>query len=377
MRVAFVGGRGYHSNHGGVENAMREIASRLAACPDLDVDVYGQGTLPWFAATTEAPGLTIVGAPALCSRFDGNAVLALANCLYALLMRRPKVLLLFASGPSLLAILARLLRVKVIAALRAIDSQRDKWGWFNASLLRLGEISALRVADACTVNSLEMFRYYDGAARGLIYIPNGASAASAGSDAVLERLGLHPDGYLLFAARLDPVKRLHLLLRAHGRLPADCRLPLVVAGGQCTSAAYRQELEALSGTGVQFIGHVDGDILDPLMRHCAVFVLPSILEGMSNSLLEAMHSGRCVLCADVAANCDVVQQEPAALFRADDLDDLTQRLTDYCRHPEQRRRCGQAMQQIACQHYCWDTTAERYRELIFRTAGWSTPATGT
>lgn len=373
MRVAFVGGRGYHSNHGGVENAVREIALRLAACPGLNVDVYGQGTAPWFETTTLAPGLTAVGAPEFCSRFDGNAVLALANCLYALLVRRPRVLLLFASGPSLLAILARLLRVKVIAALRAIDSQRDKWGWLSTRVLRLGEFSALQVADACTVNSLEMFRYYDGAARGLIYIPNGASAASAGSDAVLERLGLQPDGYLLFAARLDPVKRLHLLLQAHGRLPADCRLPLVVAGGHCTSAAYRQELEALSGTGVQFIGHVDGDTLDPLMRHCAVFVLPSILEGMSNSLLAAMHSGRCVLCADVTANCDVVQHEPAALFKADDVNDLTQRLTDYCRHPERRRRCGQAMQQIVSQYFCWDSTAERYRDLIFRTAGQSTP----
>ena len=162
MKVAFVGGRGYHSNHGGVENAVREIASRLATCPELEVDVYGQGTAPWFETTTVAPGLTAVGAPEFCSRFDGNAVLALANCLYALLVRRPRVLLLFASGPSLLAILARLWRVRVICALRAIDSQRDKWGWLSTSVLRLGEISALRVADACTVNSLEMYRIYGG-----------------------------------------------------------------------------------------------------------------------------------------------------------------------------------------------------------------------
>ena len=376
MKVAFVGGRGYHSNHGGVENAVREIASRLATCPELEVDVYGQGTAPWFAVNTVAPGLTAVGAPESCSRFEGNAVLALVNCLYALLVRRPRVLVLFASGPSLLAILARLWRVRVICALRAIDSQRDKWGWLSTSVLRLGEISALRVADACTVNSLEMYRIYGGEARGLIYIPNGASAASAGSDDVLTGLGLQPDGYLLFAARLDPVKRLHLLLQAYRRLPADCHLPLVVAGGQCTSAAYRLELEALSGTGVKFVGHVEGDILDPLMRNCALFVLPSILEGMSNSLLAAMHSGRCVLCADVAANRDVVQQEAAALFRADDVNDLTRRLTDYCRYPEKRHHCGQIMRQIVNRHFCWDTTAMQYRDLILRTAGHPTSVAG-
>ena len=112
------------------------------------------------------------------------------------------------------------------------------------------------------------------------------------------------------------------------------------------------------------------------MRNCALFVLPSILEGMSNSLLAAMHSGRCVLCADVAANRDVVQQEAAALFRADDVNDLTRRLTDYCRYPEKRHHCGQIMRQIVNRHFCWDTTAMQYRDLILRTAGHPTSVAG-
>lgn len=365
MRIAFVGGRGFHSNYGGVENAIREITSRLVS-NDLQVDVYGQGRAGWFSQEQIKPGLTAIGAPAPFSRFNGNAVLAFVNCVYALLMRRPAVLLLFASGPSLLSIVARLMGVRVIAALRAIDSKRDKWGALNAGVLRLGEYSALNVASACTVNSLEMYRYYNGEAKGLHYIPNGATDAIAGDDRVLADLGLKPDEYLLFAARLDPVKRLHVLLQAYKQLPSDARLPLVIAGGQCKSPEYRQQLDALAVEGVQFIGHVNKDTLDPLMRHCAVFVLPSILEGMSNSLLAAMNRGRCVLCADVDANSDVVLREPAVLFKADDVDALATRLAEYCGSPERRRACGQKMQQIVAQHYSWDATSESYRQLIER-----------
>jgi glycosyltransferase involved in cell wall biosynthesis len=373
MRVAFVGGRGFHSNYGGVEHAMREITCRLARTADFDVEVYGQGDGRWFTTKEVAPGLISVSAPALVSRFSGNAILAFMNCLYALLVRRPQVLLLFASGPCLLAIIARIMRVPVIAALRGIDSQRDKWGVLSATALRLGEFSALRIADACTVNSLEMYRHFDGNKRGLIYIPNGATDANAGHDSVLASYGLQSDNYLLFAARLDPAKRLHTLLQAYRQLPSECRLPLVIAGGQCHSPEYQQQLDDLSCEGVQFIGHAGKDVLDPLMRHCAVFILPSIKEGMSNSLLTAMNRARCVLCANIDANADVVKHDPAALFEPDDVDGLAARLKEYCSEPQRRRACGHAMRQIVIRNFNWDTTVEGYHDLILNAAYTSAP----
>lgn len=368
MRIAFVGGRGLKSNYGGVEHAIREIAARLAGDEALEIDVYGRGTRTGFSVEPIAPGLTIIGAPEKLSRFSGNAVLAFFCCLYALIFRRPRVLLLFASGPSLLAILARLRRVKVIAALRAIDSQRDKWNWLNVWVLRLGEWSALTIANECTVNSLEMYRHYDGEKRKLHYIPNGASPSHQGSDAVLARYGLRPDNYLLFAARLDPSKRLHVLLDAYARLPEEGRIPLVIAGGECRSLEYEALLVEKHCEGVQFIGHVERDVLDPLMRNCAIFLLPSINEGMSNSLLAAMYAGRCVICSDIEPNRDVVQRTDA-MFRTDDLGDLAEKLQRYCQDPVARQQCGQHLQQIAFRQFSWEATADSYRDLILRTGG--------
>jgi len=374
MRVAFVGGRGFHSNYGGVENGIREIASRVAQSSDvdIDVDVYGQGSDKWFSVTQAKPGLNSITAPAFMSH-SGNAALAFINCLYALLVRRPHVLVLFASGPSLLSVLAKILRVPVIAALRGIDSQREKFGALSTAILRAGEFSAVRIADHCTVNSLDMYRHFNGDERNLIYIPNGATDACDGKDDVLQSYRLESDGYLLFAARLDPAKRLHTLLQAYQLVPEAYRLPLVIAGGQCHSAEYEQQLKDLTVDGVQFIGHVDSKTLDPLMRHCAAFVLPSIKEGMSNSLLAAMNRGRAVVCADIAANADVVQHEPAALFEADNVEALAAKLTEYCCDPGRRRACGQAMRQIVARNYSWETTADSYRGLILHAAGRAEP----
>jgi len=369
MRVAFVGGRGLHSNYGGVENAIREIASRLAQDTDvgIEVDVYGQGQQSWFSVKEANAGLNSISAPGFMSRFKGNAVLAFVNCLYALLVRRPQVLLLFASGPCLLSTLARVFRVPVIGALRSIDSQRE-WSLVSKTVLRLGEFSAWKIADQCTVNSLDMYRHFKGSARGLIYIPNGASDSIAGKDDVLESFGLEREGYILFAARLDPTKRLHVLLQAYQQVPKEHRLPLIVAGGQCRTDDYKKQLEALACEGVTFIGHAEKEVLDPLMRNCAMFVLPSSKEGMSNSLLAAMNRARCVVCSDIEANADVVQHDPAALFELDNVDALAARLTEYSRDPARRSACGQAMRQIVKRQFSWEATTESYRGLILHVA---------
>lgn len=368
MRVAFVGGRGFSSNYGGVENAIREISQRVAT-QGYEVDVYGQGSDRGFSKRQVAEGLFEVSAPRAFSRFSGNALLAGINCLYALTVRRPRVILLFASGPSLLTPLARLLGIRVIAALRAIDSQRDKWGGLSAAILRMGEFSAVHLSTRCTVNSQEMYRYFRGDERQLRYIPNGATLPRLGADRLLAELGLKPGAYLLFAARLDPMKRLHLLLEAYRRIAESDRLPLVVAGGNCRSPAYQAQIDALATTGVRFVGHADHSLLDPLMRNCGLFVLPSVLEGMSNSLLAAMGAGRAVLCADVDSNRDVILGDTESLFAADDVDELTAHLTAFCRDPALRERCGERMQRIAVEHYNWDVTARQYGDLIREVAG--------
>ena len=124
-------------------------------------------------------------------------------------------------------------------------------------------------------------------------IPNGVDAATfhpAGADerrALRDRLGLPPGPLLVYTGRLDPVKRLDVLVRMLTAAPG-CRLLLVGSGPD------RARLESLAAEvgvrdRVRFAGAVPS--VEDHLRAADAFVTPSTAEGLSNALLEAMACG--------------------------------------------------------------------------------------
>lgn len=362
-RIAFLGGRGYHSNYGGVENAMRELSARLVKEQGLQVDVYGHGEKALPVKTSPMPGLWNIAAPSLITKLGGNSLVPFFGAFYALLFRRPQTAIIFASGPSMTAILFKLFGIPTVCGLRAIDSQRDKWGLVSRTILRIGEYCATHVADVCTVNSREMLEFYSQRDCQVTYIPNGASPSNTGDDSTLARYQIEKGNYLLFIARFDPVKRLHLLLEAYKKLSKDLKIPLVVAGGESKSEKYTELLRELSSPGVIFVGHVDKSVVDPLMRNCFMFVQPSILEGMSNSLLAAMLAGRSTICADIKPNRDVVQEHKETLFEADNVDAIHEKLVYFLSHREEALKLGENLRKHALEKFDWSQSAHAYGKL--------------
>lgn len=363
-KIAFLGGRGYYSNYGGVENAMRELSFRLVNEQGFNVDVYGHGEKALVEKTSPVPGLWNIAAPALIAKLGGNSLVPFFAAFYALLCRRPDTAIIFASGPSMTALLFKLFGVHTICGLRAIDSQRDKWGLVNKTILRIGEYCATHVADVCTVNSREMLEYYTQRGCQVTYIPNGASPSSTGDESTLVRYQVEKDNYLLFIARFDPVKRLHLLLEAYKKLSQHLKIPLVIAGGESKSEKYTELLRNLSSPGVIFVGHVDKSVVDPLMRNCFMFVQPSILEGMSNSLLAAMHAGRPTICADIKPNRDVVQEHVDALFEPNSADAILQKLEHFLANRDAAVRLGEKLRRHAIEKFDWSVSAQSYSKLV-------------
>ncbi|MBY6188695.1 glycosyltransferase family 4 protein [Marinobacter hydrocarbonoclasticus] len=360
LRVVWIGGRGFHSSYGGVENAIRELARASTEFSDIEPWVTGKGNAGWFQLG-QADGVRLLSAPKWLGGF-GHALCTLGLMLYVIVRIRPDTVFLFASGPSLLSVVGRALGAYTVACLRAIDSQRDGWRGINQKILQMGEYAATHIAHRCTVNSLAMQRFF--AAKGLdtVYIPNGITALAEPLPGYLESLGLEPDRYLLYAGRLDPVKRLDVLLDAHRQLPESSRPTLVVAGGKCKSAAYQKKLEEMASDEVLFLGHVGQREISTLMGRCSLFVLPSVLEGMSNSLLTAMGAGRCVLCANVPENADVVAGDPRVLFEADDVQALKRQLLVHLQQAHRRSEVAEAVRGLAT-HYSWSRSAEAFCRL--------------
>ncbi len=126
--------------------------------------------------------------------------------------------------------------------------------------------------------------------------------------------GPNPDGPIVTVARLSPEKDQETLLRAMALVRREVpQARLEIAGaGPC-----RPALEKLAGAlhlrdTVRFLGHVS-DVPDLLAR-ARVFVLSSLTEGISLTLLEAMASGLPVVATRVGGNPEVVSDGETGLL---------------------------------------------------------------
>jgi glycosyltransferase involved in cell wall biosynthesis len=359
--IVFLGGRGLNSNYGGVENAIREIVVEMSKKP-VDIKVYGV-TGDIDQEFTPADNVKSVTIPNGIYKKLGQHGYILFCVLHILLTSRPAVVVIFASGPCIFTPVFRLSGIKVITSLRAIDSARDKWGPLSRNILQLGEYCSWKFANHFTANSKAMVLHFKEKRSDINFIPNGAKGVTTADSERIYSLGLKENNYFLFAARLDPVKRLHILLAAHAKLAESEKLPLIIAGGHVKDKAYEAELKKYASDKVIFLGHLNSEQLDPLMYHCRAFVQPSILEGMSNSLLTAMATSKAIIAADIPENRDVVKLEDA-LYQKDNTFALYAKLNKCSLDIHYCDQLGRKLNDISKSEFSWNKTSNKFYSLI-------------
>ena len=229
--------------------------------------------------------------------------------------------------------------ISTVATIHGLDWQRAKWGNLAAKVLKYGEKTAVRKADEIIVlsrNVQDYFRQQYG--RETVYIPNGIDKpARREAREITERFGLHKDDYILFLARLVPEKGAHYLIEAYQELRTDKKL--VIAGGDSHAEEYMEKIYgyAKGNSKIVLTDFVQGRVLEELFSNAYVFVVPSDVEGMSISLLEAMSYGNCCLVSDIPENLEVVEDK-AASFRKGDVADLCAKLRFLLEKEEEVKR---------------------------------------
>jgi glycosyltransferase involved in cell wall biosynthesis len=175
---------------------------------------------------------------------------------------------------------------------------------------------------------------------------------------------------VLFLGRLTPEKRPDWAIRAFQQInSANTRL--VIAGGSSATDQYVEELKSLarrSGDKILFTGAVYGALKDELLANARAFVLPSVLEGLPITLLEAMSHGRPCLASDIPPHRGVIQDgKNGFLHRAADLEHLRGRLTEIIRRePGDLARVGAAARTTVADRYTWDDVVNQ-TEALYRT----------
>ena len=107
-----------------------------------------------------------------------------------------------------------------------------------------------------------------------------------------------------------------------------------------------------------FTGFVSGQTLEEIYSNAYVYVLPSKLEGMPLSLLEAMSYGNCVIGSDIAEIADVVEDK-AILFKKANVEDLKEKLQMVCDDVELVEKYKSEASEYICGRYNWEDVVNR------------------
>jgi sugar transferase (PEP-CTERM/EpsH1 system associated) len=170
--------------------------------------------------------------------------------------------------------------------------------------------------------------------------------------------------------RLVAIKDQKTLLRAAEQLIAsgiDAHVLLVGGGPEQESLRRYVDASALLPGRAHFAGPSKN--VEELLNSMDVFVLPSLQEGMSNTLLEAMATSLPVIATRVGGNPEIVEDGHSGwLFTPKDAPELAVRLTQLAKDAELRHLVGCAARRQVVQRFSLDLMMETYRNLYLQKA---------
>lgn len=273
-----------------------------------------------------------------------------------------------AEGPAFFSWLPKMFGKRVVVTIHGIDWQREKWkSGFGSKFIRQGEKNAVKYADEIIVLSKGVQDYFrDTYGRETHFIPNGVNRPETREAGLItEKFGLTKDSYILFLGRLVPEKGIRYLVEAFKDVKTDKKL--VIAGGSSDTDSFMMELKELAkdDNRIIFTGFVQGQMLDELYSNAYIYTLPSDLEGMPLSLLEAMSYGNCCLVSDIP-ECAEVVEDKALIFKKSDVDELREKLQDACDYPEKVKEMKAQAADFICKKYNWDAVINETMKLYRR-----------
>lgn len=364
LKIAMLGHKRIPSREGGIEIVVEELCTRMAELGH-DVTCYNRkghhvsGKDFDNEVSDTYKGIKIKNVFTIDKRGIAAMTASVTGAIAAA-FGKFDVVHFHAEGPCAMLWLPKLFRKRCIATIHGLDHQRAKWGKLASTYIMLGEKCAVKFADEIIVLSEGVQKYFmDTYGRKTQFIPNGVNRpVLRKADIIKEKFGLEKDSYLLFLGRLVPEKGIRYLIEAFKQVQTDKKL--VIAGGSSDTEEFAAELKELAKNDARilFTGFVQGDELDELYSNAYLYVLPSDLEGMPLSLLEAMSYGNCCLVSNIEESTSVVEDK-AFVFKKGDIIDLQNKLQEICDRKEQVEKYKNEAADYICEKYNWDDIVKR------------------
>jgi glycosyltransferase involved in cell wall biosynthesis len=369
MKVAMIGHKVVPSRRGGIENVLTSLCPLLV---DLGVDVtcYNRSTdkveNEYVGTTTDQKYRNVKLKNAWTLNVKGfSAMIASFTAAISATFSDYDILHFHAEGPCAAMWIPKMFGKRCVATVHGLDWQREKWGHgFASKYIKFGERVMVILADEIIVLSESASDYFkETYNRETILIHNGIDKPEKKEAQLITDLyGIKKDEYICIVSRLTAEKGVHYLIDAYNSIKTDKKL--VIAGDTSDTDEYVELLKqkASGNPDIIFTGFISGDVLCEIYSNAYVVTLPSDIEGMSLSLLEALAYGNAVLCSDIPENT-LVTENKAIHFKKSNVEDLAEKLQSMCDDEEIVNKLKNGADEFILGKYNWNDVANSTYDL--------------
>ena len=225
------------------------------------------------------------------------------------------------------------------------------YGKTASSISKKYEKTALNLADAITVNSKEGYNYYSEMGFNVVQIPNAIDL-----NIMPKKSTKQFENQIIFAGRLSKEKGVEILLETATRLPDNYHL--LIAG----SGPLEEKVRNLADekTNVHYLGYQSKQNVLSLIQGSDLLIQPSLEEGISSTLLEAMACGTCILASNIEGISEIIENNKnGVLAELNNSDDLSNKILDLLPNKEKRlRMANEGLETV--KKYDWKKVGKLY-----------------
>ncbi|MBR4890448.1 MAG: glycosyltransferase family 4 protein [Clostridia bacterium] len=374
MKVAMVGHKVIPSRRGGIENVLTSLCPLLVE-KEIDVTCYNRSSdkveneYIGTVKDKKYKGVTLKNAWTI-NRKGLSAMVASFTAAICATFGKYDIVHFHAEGPCAAMWIPKMFGKKCVATVHGLDWQREKWGkGFASKYIKFGEKVMVKCADEIIVLSESAREYFkQNYNRDTVLIHNGIDKPNKKeADEITKIYGLLKDEYICIVSRLTAEKGVHYLIDAYNSIKTNKKL--VIAGDTSDTDEYVELLKqkALGNPDIIFTGFISGDVLTEIYSNAYVVTLPSDIEGMSLSLLEALAYGNAVLCSDIPENT-LVTESKAMHFKKSNVEDLAEKLQAMCDDEKIVKELKNGADEFILSKYNWndvaDSTYNLYKKVM-------------
>lgn len=361
MRIAFIGQKGIPAIYGGVEKHVEELGARLVK---KGYKIFAYTGINYNNFNGYYRGMKIIPVPSIPQKHMEMISRTFFSLLY-LLNKEIDIVHIHSIDPAILSFIPRL-KSKVVVTSHGQAYRREKWGLITKEISKLAERAYTVFPNKRISVSKTLKKYYEEKYNcDVIYIPNGVNVKVINSTCAIEKLGLSKNGYILFVGRILPTKGCNFLIEAFKKIKTDKKL--VIVGGSSYTDNYVERLKRAANQNTIFLGYRYGKELEELYANTYCCVVPSEIEGLAITLLEAMSYGKCVIYSDIPENTEAAR-DVGIPFQNRDIDDLANKIRFVLENPSHCEKLGEKARERVKREYNWDKivtqTEEVYRSLF-------------